>query len=305
MSTLNKTLGHAQLDTLELLLNGALAPLEGYLNQADHISVLQQGRLANGYLWPLPLVLSLTPAEKLEAQITGRVALLDEEARVIAEIKVEQLYRLPAEVAALTDAHPDTWYVGGKVSTLNKVLHPAFNRIRHAVPQLRSNLEENGWHSVVAIQASPELDMADVQQACEWLKASNSQDTQGCGMLIQINADERDENFHAQVRNLRSNIRCSAARKIKLSLLPSLQALPAERELLLRALIARNYGATGFVVGIDASKKALRYLLQHRDEIGLDIIPVKHATVAQINKVIRQDGIKPAQHLEASFQLAA
>ena len=76
MSILNKTLAQEALNTLDLFLNGALKPLQGYLDRDDHISVLTNNRLANGFLWPLPLALELNAAEKLQAQLTGRIALL-------------------------------------------------------------------------------------------------------------------------------------------------------------------------------------------------------------------------------------
>ena len=50
MSILHKIIGHAEISTLELLLSGAFVPLRGYLNQADHSSVLQHNRLSNGTL---------------------------------------------------------------------------------------------------------------------------------------------------------------------------------------------------------------------------------------------------------------
>ncbi|SKA68408.1 PUA-like domain-containing protein [Thiothrix eikelboomii] len=95
MSSLTKILSHDQLDTLELLLNGAFAPVDSYLNQADHLSVLNNKRLANGCVWPLPITLNLSPAEKLTAQITKRITLVDHEQRAVAELKLEELYRLP------------------------------------------------------------------------------------------------------------------------------------------------------------------------------------------------------------------
>ncbi|MBU2823842.1 adenylyltransferase, partial [Acidithiobacillus ferrooxidans] len=47
---------------LELLLTGAFAPLEGYLDAADWQSVLQDMRLGNGTLWPIPVVLDVSEA---------------------------------------------------------------------------------------------------------------------------------------------------------------------------------------------------------------------------------------------------
>ncbi len=92
MSILHKIVNPSDISTLELLLNGAFAPLHGYLNQDDHSSVLRRNRLANGTLWPLPLALALTPAEKREAQLSGRIVLVDGlERRAIAEVAGRQL----------------------------------------------------------------------------------------------------------------------------------------------------------------------------------------------------------------------
>ena len=46
---------------------------------------------------------------------------------------------------------------------------------------------------------------------------------------------------------------------------------------LLPALIARNYGAIDFVIGLLHQGSALRFTLQYRDELGIDLIPVKHS----------------------------
>ncbi len=43
-----------QLCDIELLLNGAFSPLEGFLGRADYESVLESMRLTDGTLWPMP-----------------------------------------------------------------------------------------------------------------------------------------------------------------------------------------------------------------------------------------------------------
>ncbi|MDD5393083.1 MAG: hypothetical protein PHE17_08710 [Thiothrix sp.] len=272
MTILHKTLNTGEINILELLLNGAFAPVQGYLNLADHSSVLRNNRLANGRLWPLPLALPLTAAEKREAQLSGRIALLDAERRSIAEIRVEGFHRLPADAAALASqfdasTNTDTWYVSGVVQPLKKILHPAFNSIRHNVPTLRPNLQ--AWGAVIAVQAAPTLDENDLQRACQWLGATQT----GGGLLVQINRDEGHADFHEHMRTLRSQVKCNAARQVKLSLLPCVEGLSTQRCLLLQALVSRNYGATGFVISAHVPHAASRWLLQHRDEIGLELIP--------------------------------
>ena len=282
MTSLSKVLNHEQLDTLELLLNGAFSPVEGYLNQADHISVLKNHRLANGCLWPLPITLDLSPSEKRVAQLTKRILLLDQEERPIAELKVDDLYRLPIELNTQTNT-TDTWYAAGKVEALNKRLHFMFNKDRYNVKQLKTELQGKGWQHVVTVQANPELDTADMKQACHWLKQMLDTDLPQGGLLIQLNSNEQAADFHQYIHKLRAMVRCSVVKQIKISLLPTLaQQLGSERSLLLQALIARNYGSTGFVINAHHPRQAVNFLLQYRDELGMDLIPVKYSTRKQV-----------------------
>jgi sulfate adenylyltransferase len=276
MSILNKTLSKQTLATLDLFLSGALKPLAGYLDRDDHISVLTNNRLANGFLWPLPLALELSAAEKLQAQLTGRIALLDEEQRVLAEVRVDSTYRLPEELAVQTGKDPSAWYVAGAIQAAAKVLHPAFNSIRHKAPALGRKLRNNGWQSIIAVHADKTLNTAEMHQACEWLKASPEQEG---GVLLQIDANDHDPALHSQMREIRSQVRCNAAKQVKLNLLPEIGGLDATRCLLLKALIARNFGATGFLISAAAPRSAQRWLLQHRDEIGLELIPARRSDV--------------------------
>lgn len=280
------TLTNEQLNQLELFLNGALAPLSGYLAKDDHISVLQHGRLASGRLWPLAFALPLSAAEKRLALIAGRLILSDAEDRPVAEVSAEHFHQLPGE------RH---WYISGEVRRMNKVMHPAFNSIRRNVEHLRSRFQHQQWHSVIAINATPTLDLGDVKQACSWLKATQQHSG---GMLVQISADETHPDFHQQVRDVRSQIRCSAARQIQLSLLPRLHDLSAERQLMLQALIARNYGATGFLISASTPKAVRRTLLQHRDEIGLDILCPNTMRTAPVSTPT--SAASPSQHKHAA-----
>ncbi|MCL5979916.1 MAG: hypothetical protein M1488_04385, partial [Gammaproteobacteria bacterium] len=53
------TLNERQRCDLELLLTGGFAPLSQYLGAADYETVLTRMRLADGQLWPMPIVLDL------------------------------------------------------------------------------------------------------------------------------------------------------------------------------------------------------------------------------------------------------
>ena len=57
-----------QICDLELLLNGAFSPLEGFLTEAEYDGVLENMRLPDGTLWPMPVNLDVSAdfAEQVE-----------------------------------------------------------------------------------------------------------------------------------------------------------------------------------------------------------------------------------------------
>jgi sulfate adenylyltransferase len=82
-----------QLCDIELLLNGAFSPLEGFLDEADYDRVLSQMRLTSGVLWPMPITLDVTEkfAEKLK--VGDSIALRDGEGVLTATMQISSIYR--------------------------------------------------------------------------------------------------------------------------------------------------------------------------------------------------------------------
>ena len=64
------TLTDRQICDLELLLNGAFSPLDGFMTQEDYESVLESMRLADGTLWPIPITLDVS--DQFAEEIKGR-----------------------------------------------------------------------------------------------------------------------------------------------------------------------------------------------------------------------------------------
>ena len=77
-----------QICDLELLMNGGFAPLKGFLGQDDYDGVVENMRLADGKLWPMPITLDVSEAfaDKIE---TGQdIALRDQEGVILATMTV-------------------------------------------------------------------------------------------------------------------------------------------------------------------------------------------------------------------------
>ena len=80
------TVNEHQLGDLELLLMGAFAPLTGFLAAADVERVNEQGTLADGTPWPVPVVLDV-PEDAVPASTT-KLALNDPEGTPLAILDV-------------------------------------------------------------------------------------------------------------------------------------------------------------------------------------------------------------------------
>ncbi|MDP6949468.1 MAG: hypothetical protein QF485_10505, partial [Arenicellales bacterium] len=87
------TLSRRQLCDLELLLNGAFSPLEGFLCRADYEQVLATGRLADGTLWPIPVTLALAQANAEGIEQGKPLVLRDEEGFMLAVVKAAELWQ--------------------------------------------------------------------------------------------------------------------------------------------------------------------------------------------------------------------
>lgn len=161
------TLTIRQLCDLELILNDGFAPLKGFMSKADYDNVVGNLRLADGTVWPIPIVLDVN--EKMEKQCTygSVVDLCDSEGTILAKLTVSDVWKPDKEreadcVFGSTDTdHPGVaylfektkdYYVGGEVKKGALPIHYDFADIRHTPAQLKSFFKEKGITKIVAFQ---------------------------------------------------------------------------------------------------------------------------------------------------------
>src|SRR5690625_2492563 len=82
--------------TIEMIATGVLSPNDGFMNEADYESVLKEGRLANGLVWPVPL--SFAPVGNKNAEIIknltvgDQIVLVDEKETPIALLDINDIF---------------------------------------------------------------------------------------------------------------------------------------------------------------------------------------------------------------------
>ena len=81
-----------QLCDVEMLLDGAFSPLEGFLNRTDYDSVLDTMRLSCGLIWPMPITLDVTPEFVEHIRQGDTIALRDLEGMLVATLEVGEIW---------------------------------------------------------------------------------------------------------------------------------------------------------------------------------------------------------------------
>ena len=293
------TLDERGLCDLELLAVGGFSPLRGFLGQKDYERVVAEKRLADGTLWPLPVTLPVDPAGGVE--VGKPLALRDVYGNLLAFMHVEEVYPYDKDAEAKgaygsTDVkHPSVarmqklpgHYASGRLEVIRIPPHYDFVEIRRTPAELREHFKSLGWTKVVAFQTRNPLHRAHeelTKRAAEQI---------GGGLLIHPVVGQTkpgDVDHYTRVRCYRALVdNYYDQEKVVLSLLPLAMRMAGPREVLLHAIIRRNYGCTDFIVGRDhagpgkdstgkpfygpyESQEAMK---THADEIGMGMVDFK------------------------------
>jgi sulfate adenylyltransferase len=257
------TLDDRTLCDLEQLAVGGYSPLTTFLGQADYARVLAEGRLTNGTLWPLPIVLPVTPGEGCEV---GRpLALRDVYGNLLAFLHVEEIY--PADKQAEAHTHHGTHghYASGPLEVLRTPPHFDFTDLRHTPASLRAEFARRGWSTIVAIHTRAPLHRPEEEQARQ--AAHNL----GAGLLLHPavgTTQPGDINHFTRIRTYRALVSAiEPSGSVALSLLPLAPRHAGTRETLLHAILRRNYGCTHLIVASEADRDLLQ---AHAPEIGVE-----------------------------------
>lgn len=82
--------------TIEMITTGVLSPNRGFMNEQDYLSVLGQGRLCDGTVWPVPLSFAPTGAMNQEViaglSVGDQVALVDDANDPVAILEIEDIF---------------------------------------------------------------------------------------------------------------------------------------------------------------------------------------------------------------------
>ena len=288
-----------QICDLELLLNGGFSPLRGFLSRSDYESVCSSMRLADGTIWPIPVVLDVPEEFARNLSVNQTIALRDPEGVMLAALLVEEIWKPDrlAEAEAIygtaNEEHPgvfhvlrntNPWYVSGRLEGIQLPEHYDYRPLRLTPVELRQEFARLGWRKVIAFQTRNPMHRAHFELTIRAVKdyEANLLVHPVVGMT-----KPGDVDHYTRVRCYQALLPHYPKHTAMLSLLPIAMRLAGPREALWHAIIRRNYGCTHLIVGRDHAGpgkdssghdfygpyEAQELFIRHEKEIDVKMVP--------------------------------
>lgn len=223
-----------QLCELEMLMTGAYSPLSTYMTRSQYEKVITNHQLDDGSYWPVPVI--LTNKHSIPVDENDRIALCDMEGCILAVLTVSECWHQDSGL---------TCY-GGKIEGLALPTHYDFAALRLDPAMLRAQFIKRGWSKVVAWQARQPIHRAQFEFCLKSAIETQSNlllHPQAGGDLMESTA------YVGLIRSFLAVRNRFPAASTQLSLLTNLSRPITPDTLMLRAIIARNYGCTALIAG--------------------------------------------------------
>lgn len=284
--------------TIEMITTGVLSPNKGFMVEADYLSVLENGRLADGTVWPVPL--SFAPIGNVNSTVIeglnvgDEISLSSEQGEPVAILEIEDIFDYDREHRAqslfgTTDRnHPgvDSIYrrmgktaLGGSLRLLGRVDWGPFEPLRKEPKDTwKLFYEEKGFNSVAGFitGANP------LHRGHEYIHRNALEEVDGVFLQPLVEMAKREYVRHEyRIRGYQNVMEeyYPTDRSI-LSPLRVTYIFAGPREAILHALIMKNYGCTHALIGRDHAgigdfydKYAAHSIFDEysQEELGIDI----------------------------------
>lgn len=261
---------------LELLVNGSLSPLQGYLKKNDFISVCKDSALIDGTMWPIPFALCVDENIAANIKINDKLALRDAEGLNIAVLTVEDIYQIENSVLDklnLDDfaCNEKNWYLGGRVEAIQLPEHYDFKSLRMTPAEIRNQFAKMGWEKILAFQTNDYIHRSDYE-----FSKNTAKELQANTLIQSIVGTEKsdDTDYYTRIRCNQLLMSHYPKRTAMLALLPYAGKIVKSRNIILQAIIAQNYGCTHIAVKSE-NGFSIENLKSCEDRLSIKILPYK------------------------------
>ncbi len=291
-----------QVCDLELLMNGGFHPLKGFMGQADYEGVVENMRLADGALFPIPITLDVSEAFADKVAPGQDIALRDQEGVILAILSISDKWvpnkaNEAEKVFGADDlAHPAVnylhnqagkVYLGGPITGIQQPVHYDFKARRDTPNELRALFRKLGWRKIVAFQTRNPLHRA--HQELTFRAAREAEANLLIHPVVGMTKPGDVDHF-TRVRCYEAVLDQYPAQTTSLSLLNLAMRMAGPREAVWHGIIRKNHGCTHMIVGRDHAGPgknsagqdfydpyaAQELFAQHAAEIGIQMVDFKH-----------------------------
>jgi sulfate adenylyltransferase len=288
-------LNNRQASDFEMIANGGLSPLTGFMGSEAYQSVISTRHLPGGRLaWTIPITLAPEDSVSEGVSVGQDVALYYEDGTTLAGVlSLREKYPLQKEREAQAvyrtteEAHPGVAAVyaqgatalAGDITAVALPPYGDFADYRLTPAQTRAAFAERGWNTVVAFQTRN-----PIHRAHEYLQKCALEMVDGLLVHPLVGATKGDD-IPADVR-----MKCYVAlldnyypkNRTMLAVNPAAMRYAGPSEAIFHALIRKNYGCTHFIVGRDHAGVGNYYgtydaqlLFNEFDPSAIEIVPLK------------------------------
>lgn len=312
-----------QLHDLEVMLVGGFLPVKGFMNEEDYNSVVENMRLADGSLFPIPIVLDVP---KTSTYTVGeRIVLCDPYGNPLAVMQIESRFTPNKEkeslgvYGTLDRVHPGVQYlfnemaenyIGGSLTQIALPSRSDFKQFRKTPAELKALFKERGWDKVVGFQTRNPMHRAHFELV------KRAYEKTGAPVLVHPvvgMTKPGDIDYVTRVRTY--DVVCNTHGKdfTELALLPLAMRMAGPREALWHAIIRKNYGCTHFISGRDHAGpgkgsdgkdfygpyQARDLIAEYADEIGITLVPSDELAYSKTQgKYVTSDEITADDEIE-------
>jgi len=248
---------------LIMLAMGAFSPLQGFMRKEDYQRVVEEMRLADGLLWPIPITLSASSEEANRLKEGERIALVSRNSNeIMASILIEEKYAYDKRVETLQvfgtddEQHPGVKkiyeqgevYLGGPVKVFSEAGYPERFPEYARPAETRAIFTDRGWTTIAAFQTRNPLHRSHeyltkiAMEVCDGLFIHPIVGKLKAG---DIPAEVRMECYRVLIDNYYPRDR------VVLKVYPMEMRYAGPREAILHAIIRQNFGCSHLIVGRD------------------------------------------------------
>ena len=276
---------------VEQIAIGTYSPIEGFMGKEDVMAVLDNMRLANSVVWPLPIILDVSEEKAKECIMGQDVALVDAQGEIMALLHPKEIFSIDKQEMARkmygTDdgEHPgvrmvmqmNPFLIGGKITLLRRRQNE-FKEYELTPRQTRYLFEERGWAKVVGFHTRNVI-----HRGHEFIQLKALEEEHCDGLFVHpVVGKKKTGDYTARqiIKSYELMIKHFYPKnKVIFGTFSTYSRYAGPREALFTALCRKNFGCSHFIVGRDHTgvgnfyhPKAAHNIFDRFPEIGIKAI---------------------------------